>query len=64
MGKKNKNKISFRVTSGFLKAYDITLEKQQALLDQRQYWIMKNLEANEAVQYLTERVMKRRYEKF
>lgn len=27
MGKKNKDKISFRVTSEFLKAYDITLEK-------------------------------------
>lgn len=27
MGKKNKNKIDFRVTSEFLKAYDITLEK-------------------------------------
>lgn len=27
MGKKNKDKISFRMTSEFLKAYDITLEK-------------------------------------
>lgn len=27
MGKKNKNKINFRVTSDFLKAYEITLKK-------------------------------------